>query len=424
MPGAKRSASVSGVGRPAYVVSRSCELRAERVVGERLAPAALELVERRDQRLGDVAAAVVAEVAHARASSHERPHLLVVLDPGRGLELRRRVHRPRLHGFDRGAHVVRPEPARRARGGRRRARVLPVVGILALPRAGRHARDRLAVAEQDAVAPAHGALLALVELDEVGALLLRLADEDGDAQHACPAPSRTSGARRGEPSAKMKPQQVGSRFDRGVDVLLARQPADLDERPREQLAQLRARVGRAHQRRADEDGVRAGELGRGGLRPRVDARSPRRRRGRAGACATSSSCAARSIRKVPRSRALTPITRAPRRVARPSSSSSCASTSVSRPSSSAARHQLRGGRVVEVAEDEERGVGACLPHARAGAPPSRRSPSRAAAGRLPRAPRAGRRASPRTRRRRGPRRPRAPPRLVGRARCPRPARRG
>ena len=68
----------------------------------------------------------------------------------------------------------------------------------------------------------------------------------------------------------MKPQQVGAGLDRGVDVLLARQAADLDERPREQLAQLRARVGRAHERGADEHGVRAGELGCGRLRARVN----------------------------------------------------------------------------------------------------------------------------------------------------------
>ena len=123
--------------RPARVRRQQVvELGAEGVVGERLAPAALELVERRDQRLGDVAAAVVAE-ALTRASSHERPHLLVVLDPGRGLELRRRVDRPRLDGVDRRAHVVRAEPAGEHEAVAVAARVLPVVGIFALPRAGR-----------------------------------------------------------------------------------------------------------------------------------------------------------------------------------------------------------------------------------------------------------------------------------------------
>ncbi len=65
-------------------------------------------------------------------------------------------------------------------------------------------------------------------------------------------------------------EQVGARLDGGVDVLLARQPAHLHERTGEQLAQLRRRVGSAHQRRADEDRVRACELGRRALRAGVD----------------------------------------------------------------------------------------------------------------------------------------------------------
>src|SRR6185437_6360126 len=55
--------------RPAGVGGEEVmELGAERVVGLRLPPAPLELVEGGDQRLGDVASAVVAEAAHARAS--------------------------------------------------------------------------------------------------------------------------------------------------------------------------------------------------------------------------------------------------------------------------------------------------------------------------------------------------------------------
>ena len=144
-----------------------------------------------------------------------------------------------------------------------------MVGILAVPRQVGHPRHALALAEQDAVAPAHGSLLPFVELDEVRALLFRVADEDGDAQYRLrhlQDLGRLARRALGEDEAA----QVGSRFDRGVDVLLARQPADLDERPREQLLQLRARVVRAHQRRPDEDGVRAGELGCGGLCPGVD----------------------------------------------------------------------------------------------------------------------------------------------------------
>ena len=71
----------------------------------------------------------------------------------------------------------------------------------------------------------------------------------------------------------MKPAEVGARLGgRDGDVLLARQPADLDERARDQLGQLRRRVGRAHQRRADEDRVGAGELGGGALGARLDRR--------------------------------------------------------------------------------------------------------------------------------------------------------
>src|SRR5438128_5714059 len=58
--------------RPAGVRGEQpVQLGVERVVCEGLTPAALELVERRDQRLGDVAAAVRAERAraHCRASS-------------------------------------------------------------------------------------------------------------------------------------------------------------------------------------------------------------------------------------------------------------------------------------------------------------------------------------------------------------------
>ena len=65
-------------------------------------------------------------------------------------------------------------------------------------------------------------------------------------------------------------EQVRARLDRGVDVLLPRQAAHLDERAREQLAQLRGGVGRPHERGADEHRVGTGELGGGGLGARVD----------------------------------------------------------------------------------------------------------------------------------------------------------
>ena len=59
--------------------------------------------------------------------------------------------------------------------------------------------------------------------------------------------------------------QVGASLGRGGHVLLARQAADLHERAREQLLQLRRRIGGPHQRRADENGVGARQLGLGAV---------------------------------------------------------------------------------------------------------------------------------------------------------------
>ena len=52
-----------------------------------------------------------------------------------------------------------------------------------------------------------------------------------------------------------EPDEVGSRFDGSVDVVLVRHPAHLDQRSREQLGELRAGIACAHQRRTDEDRV-------------------------------------------------------------------------------------------------------------------------------------------------------------------------
>ena len=65
--------------------------------------------------------------------------------------------------------------------------------------------------------------------------------------------------------------EVGAGLGRGGDVLLEGQPAHLHERPREELAELRTRVGGPHQGGADEDRVRPGQLGRGCLGARLDA---------------------------------------------------------------------------------------------------------------------------------------------------------
>ena len=83
--------------------------------------------------------------------------------------------------------------------------------------------------------------------------------------------SSSASVRRGLLVGQDEADEVGARLDGGVDVLLAGQPADLDERPAQQLAQRRSGIGRAHQRRADEHRVRPGELGGGRLRARRDA---------------------------------------------------------------------------------------------------------------------------------------------------------
>ena len=200
----------------------------------------------------------------------------------------------------------------------------------------------------------------LVELDEVRALLLRLADEDGDAQYRLRHRQdlgRLARRALGEDEAA----QVGSRFDRGVDVLLARQPADLDERPREQLLQLRARVVRAHQRRPDEDGVRAGELGCGGLCPGVDgalrddnavARGFRHQLELRGAVDPEGA----EVARVDADHAGAEPRRPPELLLVVGLDERVETELLRR------GHQLRRGRVVEVAQDEESCVGACLPH--------------------------------------------------------------
>src|SRR5256714_1178681 len=113
------------------------------------------------------------------------------------------------------------------------------------------------------------AALAAVELDEIRVRFVLLADEDSDAEHGIGRIEQLIGPPR-RLLRKDEPDHVGTRLDCGVDVLLLRETADLDKRPREQLTQLRSRVWRSHQRRADKDGVGSGELGRRGLGPRVD----------------------------------------------------------------------------------------------------------------------------------------------------------
>ncbi len=166
------------------------------------------------------------------------------------------------------ADVVRAETSCQHHAAVSGARPLEVLRVPLLPGQVDDGADLLVAAQQHGVARAV-TVLALVELDQVGVRLLSLADEDGDPQDRlgrvehCLRPSR---ALRGEDEA----DEVGAGFDGDVDVLLARQAADLDERPRDELGELRAGVRRTHQRRADQDGVRPRELRLGRLRPRLD----------------------------------------------------------------------------------------------------------------------------------------------------------
>ena len=70
-----RSASPSGVGRPAKRVSSRVSSSAKAGSRRACVPGRLELVERRDQRLGDEAAAVGAEVAARRREGSWEAHL-------------------------------------------------------------------------------------------------------------------------------------------------------------------------------------------------------------------------------------------------------------------------------------------------------------------------------------------------------------
>ncbi len=161
--------------------------------------------------------------------------------PGLGLEPRAGVDRPRPHPADRRSDVVGGELAGEddpSLGGRCS---LQVTGLVCLPGEVEQARHLLSLAQEHAVAAAHGALGALVHLVEIGVGLAGLADPDRDGEHRVRHGERFRD-RAWRVGLEHEAGQVGSRLDRDGHVLLPRQPADLDERPGEELAQLRCRV--------------------------------------------------------------------------------------------------------------------------------------------------------------------------------------
>ena len=109
----------------------------------------------------------------------------------------------------------------------------------------------------------------LVHLVEIGGALARLPDPDGNRKRAL-RHGQDLGRRARALGREDEAEQVCAGFGGDRDVLLPSQSADLHERTREQLGELRTRIRRAHERRPDEDRVRARELGLRALGSRGD----------------------------------------------------------------------------------------------------------------------------------------------------------
>ena len=90
------------------------------------------------------------------------------------------------------------------------------------------------VAEQHRVTTANAAVLALVYLDEIGAALDRVANEDRDREDAVGNGQNRAGRTRAC-RLEDEPAQVGPCVYRVRDVPFPRQAADLDQRPRGDL---------------------------------------------------------------------------------------------------------------------------------------------------------------------------------------------
>ncbi len=169
---------------------------------------------------------------------------------------------------DRVADVLRAEAAGEHHASFEGACTLEMRRIVFLPRKVDDACDLLALAKKHRVPATNLPLLRRIELDEVR-IALDLADDDGDREHRVGHVEHarsTTRARVGQDEARHV--RAGRRGC--ANVLLARQPAHLDERPRDELRELRGRIRGAHERRADEDRVSARKLGSSALSARFD----------------------------------------------------------------------------------------------------------------------------------------------------------
>ena len=247
-------------------------------------------------------------------------------------------------------------PASTTRPSTARARSRCVGSSLA-PRAGR-APSRPASPSRSStrVAAADLALLALVDLDEVGLGFVRPRRRRPRPTASCPERAARASAARGLAGSRMNPHRSAPASTATATSSSRVSPQTFTSGRESSSRSFAGRVGGPHQRGADEDRVGAGELGRGALRARVDGALGDRRPGRAAPRATSSSCAARSIAKVDEVARVDPDHgRAPSATARPSSAASCASTSVSSPSraacaiSAAAARSSRSRRISSAA---------------------------------------------------------------------------
>ena len=101
--------------------------------------------------------------------------------------------------------------------------------VVLLPRQIDDRADPRLAAQQLRV-PRPVTVLARVELDEISLGLVTLADEDRDSQHRLRRIEQHVRAARAL-GRQDEADQVGAGLDGGVDVLLPRQAAHLDERP-------------------------------------------------------------------------------------------------------------------------------------------------------------------------------------------------